>query len=87
MTEKIAGVGLDVFVESNFREYMRVRRELAPNAIYNPTYDPDYSDLSMHNSFWLRAVDPSGAATAGVVDRNDGAPIASRLKVGLSSYS
>jgi len=26
-------------------------------------------------------------ATAGVVDRNDGAPIASRLKVGLSSYS
>jgi hypothetical protein len=69
MTEKVAGVGLDVFVESNFREYMRVRRELAPNAIYNPTYDPDYSDLSMHNSFWLRAVDPSGKTVCMIAQR------------------
>lgn len=69
MSEKIAAVGLDVFVETDFREYMRLRRELAPDAVLNPTYDPDYSDLTLHNSFWLRAVDPVGNTACTMAQR------------------
>ena len=69
MTEKIAAVGLDVFVESNFREYMRLRREMSPATVHNPSYDPDYCDLNLHNSFWLRAVDPQGRTVCTMAQR------------------
>ncbi|MGH6988593.1 MAG: hypothetical protein ACREFD_11320 [Stellaceae bacterium] len=64
MSEKIAAIGLDVFVESNFREYMRLRRDLSPGYIHNPTYDPGHSQLSFQNAFWLRAVEPGGKTVA-----------------------
>ncbi len=64
MSEKIAAVGLDVYVESNFRDYIRLRRELSPGYIHNPTYDPDHSNLSFQNAFWLRAVESNGDTVA-----------------------
>jgi hypothetical protein len=64
MSEKIAAVGLDVFVESNFRDYMRLRRDMSPGYIHNPTYDPDHSRLSFQNAFWLRAVESTGDTVA-----------------------
>jgi hypothetical protein len=64
MSEKIAAIGLDVFSESNFRDYMALRRRLSPGYIHNPTYDPDHSRLSFQNAFWLRAVEPGGKTVA-----------------------
>lgn len=69
MSEKIAAVGLDVYVESNFRDFIQLRRHLAPDAIQNPTYDPDHSNLSLHNAFWLRAVEPAGDTVAMIAQR------------------
>jgi hypothetical protein len=69
MSEKIATVGLDVYVESNFRDYIRLRRLLAPGSVQNPTYDPEHSILSFHNAFWLRAVEPNGDTVAMVAQR------------------
>jgi hypothetical protein len=64
MSEKIATVGLDVYVESNFSDYIRLRRERSPGYIHNPTYDPDHSKLSFQNAFWLRAVEAGGDTVA-----------------------
>jgi hypothetical protein len=69
MTEKIAALGLDVIVETNFREYIRLRHELAPASIHNPTYDPDHSTLNLHNALWLRATDPHGRTIAFIAQR------------------
>jgi hypothetical protein len=69
MSEKIATVGLDVYVESNFRDFMTLRRSVAPNTVQNPTYDPDHSNISLNNAFWLRAVEPGGQTVAMVAQR------------------
>ena len=69
MSEKIATVGLDVYVESNFNDFIRLRRRLAPGSVQNPTYDPQHSALSLHNAFWLRAVEPGGDTVAMVAQR------------------
>jgi hypothetical protein len=69
MSEKIAAVGLDVFVESNFRDYIQLRRRMSPDYIHNPTYDPGHSGLSLLNAFWLRAVDSDGRTAAMIAER------------------
>jgi hypothetical protein len=69
MSEKIATVGLDVYVESNFRDFMKLRRRVAPETVQNPTYDPDHSNISLHNAFWLRAVEPGGDTVAMIAQR------------------
>lgn len=69
LSEKIAVVGLDVYVESNFRDFMKLRREVAPNTVQNPTYDPEHSNINLHNAFWLRAVEPGGDTVAMVAQR------------------
>ncbi len=69
MSEKIAAVGLDVYVESNFRDYIELRRKMSPHYIHNPTYDPLHSGLSLHNAFWLRAVDSQGNTAAMIAER------------------
>jgi hypothetical protein len=69
MSEKIAGVGVDVHVESNFKEYASLRRSLSPDEVLSPTWDPDYSNLTFHNSFWLRAVDAQGQTVATMAQR------------------
>lgn len=67
MSEKIATVGLDVYVESNFRDFTKLRRELASSSIQNPTFDPMHSDISLHNAFWLRAVDGVTGQTVAMI--------------------
>jgi hypothetical protein len=69
MSEKIAALGLDVFVESNFRDFSSLRRQLAPKSIQNPSFDPDHCALSLHNAFWLRAVDQDGDTVAMMAQR------------------
>jgi hypothetical protein len=69
MSEKIAAVGVDVHVESNFKEYAALRRSLSPQEVLSSTWDPDYSDLTFHNSFWLRAVDSHGQTVATMAQR------------------
>jgi hypothetical protein len=69
MSEKIAAVGLDVYVESNFRDFMKLRRQVAPDTVQNPTYDPIHSNISLHNAFWLRAVEASGDSVAMIAQR------------------
>jgi hypothetical protein len=64
MSEKMATVGLDVYVESNVRDFIRLRREMSPGYIHNPTYDPEHSNLSFQNAFWLRAVESRGDTVA-----------------------
>lgn len=64
LSEKIAVLGLDVYVESNFADYIRLRRQMSPGYIHNPTYDPSHSELSFQNAFWLRAVESSGDTVA-----------------------
>jgi hypothetical protein len=69
MSEKIAAVGVDVHVESNFKEFAALRRRLSPTEVLSPTWDPDYSNLTFHNSFWLRAVDAKGDTVATMAQR------------------
>src|SRR5262249_35359467 len=69
MSEKLAAIGVDVHVESNFREYRSLRQALSPNEVLSPTWDPVYSNLTFHNSFWLRAVDPAGLTIATMAQR------------------
>lgn len=69
MSDKIAALGVDVHVESNFREYALLRRALSPGEILNPTWDPDHSHLTLHNAFWLRAVDVEGRTIATIAQR------------------
>lgn len=69
MSEKIAAVGVDVHVESNFKEFVALRRRLSPTEVLSSTWDPDYSDLTFHNSFWLRAVDAHGDTVATMAQR------------------
>lgn len=69
MSEKIATVGLDVYIESNFRDFAKLRRELAPSSIQNPTFDPVHSNVSLHNAFWLRAVETGGSTVAMIAQR------------------
>src|SRR5260221_3517826 len=69
MAEKIAAVGVDVHVESNFKEFVALRRRLSPSDVLSSTWDPDYSNLTFHNSFWLRAVDAHGETVATMAQR------------------
>ncbi|HEY5210014.1 MAG TPA: hypothetical protein VIJ42_11285 [Stellaceae bacterium] len=69
ISEKIAGLGLDVYVESNFRDFMKLRRKFAPQSVQNPTYDPEHSNISLNNAFWLRAVEPGGDTVAMIAQR------------------
>ncbi len=69
MSEKLAQVNLNVFVESDFREFIRLRRAVAPTAVLPTTWDPDYQDISFHNAFWLRAVDHHGRLVATIAQR------------------
>lgn len=69
LSEKIAVRGLDVYVESNFADFMRLRRQVAPESVQNPTYDPDHSNINLHNAFWLRAVEPRGDTVAMIAQR------------------
>lgn len=69
MSEKIAAVGLDVYVESNFRDFIRLRTERGPDSIKNPSFDPEHNDLSLHNAFWLRVVDTMGETVAMIAHR------------------
>jgi hypothetical protein len=69
MSEKIAAVGVDVHVESNFKEFVALRRRLSPTVVLSPCFNPDYSDLTLHNSFWLRAVDSRGETVATIAQR------------------
>lgn len=69
LSEKIAALSLDVYVESNFRDFIKLRRQVAPNNVQNPTYDPEHSNISLHNAFWLRAVEPGGDTVAMVAQR------------------
>lgn len=69
LTEKIAALGLDVFVEHDFREFVRLRQAMSPKHILNPTYHPDYCRLTASNSFWLRVVDGDGRTVATVAKR------------------
>jgi hypothetical protein len=48
---------------------MRLRRQVAPNTVQNPSYDPDHSNISLNNAFWLRAVEPGGDTVAMVAQR------------------
>jgi hypothetical protein len=69
LSEKMAVLGLDVYVESNFRDFMKLRRQVAPNTVQNPTYDPEHCNISLHNAFWLRAVEPGGDTVAMIAQR------------------
>ncbi len=69
MSEKIAAVGVDVHVESNFKEFVSLRRRLSPTVVLSPCFNPDYSNLTLHNSFWLRAVDSHGETVATIAQR------------------
>lgn len=69
MSEKVAAIGLDVFVETNFNDYNKLRRELSPDTVQNPTFDPEHSNVSFHNAFWLRAVETNGDTVAMVAQR------------------
>jgi hypothetical protein len=69
LSEKMAVLGLDVYVESNFHDFIKLRREVSPHTVQNPTYDPDHSNLSLHNAFWLRAVEPGGDTVAIIAQR------------------
>jgi hypothetical protein len=69
MSEKIAGLGLDVYIDSNFRDFAKLRRQLAPNTVQNPTFDPEHSGVSLNNAFWLRAVEPNGDTIAMIAQR------------------
>jgi hypothetical protein len=69
MSDKLARLNMNVFIESDFREFVRLRRELAPAAFLPSTWDPTYNDLSFHNAFWLRAVDHRGRIVATMAQR------------------
>jgi hypothetical protein len=69
MSDKLARLNMNVFVESDFYEFVRLRREIAPAAFLPSTWDPNYNDLSFHNSFWLRAVDHRGRIVATMAQR------------------
>ena len=69
LTEKIAGMGLDIYVEHDFQEFVRVRQALTPNYLLNPTYHPEYCKLTKQDSFWLRVVDSEGQTVATVAKR------------------
>jgi hypothetical protein len=69
MSEKIATIGLDVYVESNFNDFINLRRRLSPTSVQNPTYDPEHSNINLHNAFWLRAVEAGGDTVAMIAQR------------------
>ena len=69
MSDKLARLNMNVFIESNFREFVRLRREIAPGAFLPSTWDPSSNDLSFHNAFWLRAVDHRGRTVATIAQR------------------
>jgi hypothetical protein len=64
VSEKIATHELDVIIEHDFREFVRYRKEVSPKHIINPTFHPEYSNLTPQDSFWLRAVDSWGRTVA-----------------------
>ena len=63
MSEKVAAIGLDVFVETNFNDYNKLRRELSPDTVQNPTFDPEHSNVSFQtpsgSAPWKRTATPS----------------------------
>jgi hypothetical protein len=69
MSDKLAQTNMNVFVESDFREFIRLRREIAPATVLPTTWDPTYHDISFHNAFWLRAVDHRGRIVATMAQR------------------
>lgn len=69
MSDKLARLNMNVFIESDFRDFVRLRREIAPGAFLPSTWDPSCSDLSFHNAFWLRAVDHQGRIVATMAQR------------------
>ena len=70
MSDKLARLNMNVFIESDFREFVRLRRDIAPTAFLPSTWDPHYNDdLSFHNGFWLRAVDHRGRVVATIAQR------------------
>jgi hypothetical protein len=69
MSDKLAGLNMNVFIESDFREFVRLRRDIAPGAFLPSTWDPSCNDLSFHNAFWLRAVDHRGRIVATMAQR------------------
>jgi hypothetical protein len=69
MSDKLAHLNMNVFIESDFREFVRLRRDIAPAAFLPSTWDPSCNDLSFHNAFWLRAVDHRGRIVATMAQR------------------
>jgi hypothetical protein len=69
MSDKLARLNMNVFIESDFREFVRLRREIAAGAFLPSTWDPTCCDLSFHNAFWLRAVDHRGRIVATMAQR------------------
>ena len=61
-----------------FRDYMDARK-FSPGYIHNPTYDPEHSKLSLHNAFWLRAVESNGDTVAMIAERIVDTRIFSRI--------
>lgn len=64
--EKIADLGLNLVVETDFRGLMDFMRER--QAFINPTFNPVFNDIS-RDGFWFRLTDLDGNTVASHADR------------------
>jgi hypothetical protein len=69
MSQKLEAAGVAVQMETDFREFVKLRSGASPETPVNPTYDPSRVVISMRNAFWLRAVDSGGETVAMIAHR------------------
>ena len=60
--EKIAAENFSLVIETDFSGLMQFLEDIG-SPLRNPTFDPDWSDLS-HDAFWLRVIDKNGMTVA-----------------------
>jgi hypothetical protein len=60
--------GFEFQVSSDFAEFVAIRRRSANGFVY-PTYDPEHSDISPENAFWVKILNPAGEVIGGQATR------------------
>ena len=66
---EIEGVGLELTIESNLATWVAHMRQAPGTVAVSPTLDPEFSEVSSANSFWLSLRTQQGRIVASVAHR------------------